>query len=547
MGTDWYNNQPEGVLYVGKALYKYKGEMPQDTSIVIKNGTKSISGSAFANCNNLVSVEIPDTVTKIGNSAFFGCTSLTSITIPESVTEIGSAAIGCYIDKNYDNYKIDDFSVSGFNGSISEKYAEEYGFNFISIGESQTTEPTEPPTTEPETNSNYIYFEVPHNWRNFKRIFCHIWSADGTGTWPVWQSKQEICEHVEGNLYRYDLSKLNETLDPKNGNAYCVVFSADTGFWTYSTIMSTDCIGDTIYCTGELLEDPEDDAKKSFEAQWKNHPDLGAEKVIASSGNIVGKTHTQGADDVSLIAEYILRYLSDTTKTKVADLEARLGLAPEEVFVECAIRLDKKGDEEAKEKKIEIAKLLGLYKTQPQQIIITDKSTNVSVMLVTSEEYNLNVETLENQSISAAMVYDIELMLDGKAVQPDGKVTVKLPVPDGVDGSQCKVYHVDGDSKTDMNAVLSDGYLVFETDHFSVYAIVKTEKTSVLLGDVNGDGKVNIKDATTIQKSAASLVTLTGKQSKAADVNGDDKVNVNDATVIQKYTAGIDTGFKIGE
>ena len=69
----------------------------------------------------------------------------------------------------------------------------------------------------------------------------------------------------------------------------------------------------------------------------------------------------------------------------------------------------------------------------------------------------------------------------------------------------------------------------------------------VLLGDVNGDGKVNIKDATMIQKSAASLVTLTDEQAKAADVNKDSKVNVNDTTAIQRFVAGIDTGLDIGK
>ncbi|MBQ8795351.1 MAG: leucine-rich repeat protein [Clostridia bacterium] len=67
-----------------------------------------------------------------------------------------------------------------------------------------------------------------------------------------------------------------------------------------------------------------------------------------------------------------------------------------------------------------------------------------------------------------------------------------------------------------------------------------------LLGDVNGDGKVNIKDATTIQKSAAKILTLSDKEVMRADVNADTKVNVKDATAIQKYLAKIETGFNIG-
>ena len=89
-GTAWYNNQPDGVVYAGKVLYKYKGEMPTSTSITIEEGTLGITESAFQDCVGLTSVTIPNSVTSIGSSAFQGCTSLISMTIPNSVTSIGN-------------------------------------------------------------------------------------------------------------------------------------------------------------------------------------------------------------------------------------------------------------------------------------------------------------------------------------------------------------------------------------------------------------------------------------------------------------------------
>lgn len=68
-----------------------------------------------------------------------------------------------------------------------------------------------------------------------------------------------------------------------------------------------------------------------------------------------------------------------------------------------------------------------------------------------------------------------------------------------------------------------------------------------LLGDANGNGEVNIKDATTIQKATAKLLTLDESTKPRADVNADGKVNVKDATAVQKYIAKIETGFAIGE
>ncbi len=72
-GTPWYNNQPDGVVYVGKVAYKYKGTMPENTQITIKDGTLSIGDGAFLYCSRLTSVTIPNSVTSIGSYAFGGC------------------------------------------------------------------------------------------------------------------------------------------------------------------------------------------------------------------------------------------------------------------------------------------------------------------------------------------------------------------------------------------------------------------------------------------------------------------------------------------
>ena len=90
--TPWYNNQPDGVIYVNNVLYGYKGEMPESTSFEVREGTVSISERAFNGWNSLTSITLPESITSIGDFAFSFCSKLTSITIPKSVTSIGNAA-----------------------------------------------------------------------------------------------------------------------------------------------------------------------------------------------------------------------------------------------------------------------------------------------------------------------------------------------------------------------------------------------------------------------------------------------------------------------
>ncbi len=92
--TAWYNNQPDGLFYVGKFAYEYKGRanMPANTSIIIQDGTKGIVSSAFSNCRNLKAITIPDSVITIGHDAFSNCSNLLSVVIPDKVTSINSYA-----------------------------------------------------------------------------------------------------------------------------------------------------------------------------------------------------------------------------------------------------------------------------------------------------------------------------------------------------------------------------------------------------------------------------------------------------------------------
>lgn len=160
--TAWYDDQLDGLVYAGKIVYQYKGDMSENTSLFIKDGTKGIADSAFYDCENLKNIVIPDSVISIGDNAFRDCTNLTSITLQNNLTSIGVCAFcNCvdlksvniphsviYIGKDAFGYtyeednswffeKIDGFTIYGYSATAAETYANENGFTFIAITEKE--------------------------------------------------------------------------------------------------------------------------------------------------------------------------------------------------------------------------------------------------------------------------------------------------------------------------------------------------------------------------------------------------------------------------
>ena len=178
--TKWLKEQEDGVVYAGSVAYSYKGIMPENTHIVLKDGTKGIAENAFFNEHNMVGITIPDsvkiigrgafywctgltevvfptglisvggtaftrcsklnkivisdTVSNIGTYAFFGCDNLKNVSIPQSVEKIGERAFGYHdIQGSKDEEKIDDFVIYGKVDSIAQKYAKNNDFRFVPI------------------------------------------------------------------------------------------------------------------------------------------------------------------------------------------------------------------------------------------------------------------------------------------------------------------------------------------------------------------------------------------------------------------------------
>ncbi len=95
-----------------------------------------------------------------------------------------------------------------------------------------------------------------------------------------------------------------------------------------------------------------------------------------------------------------------------------------------------------------------------------------------------------------------------------------------------------GGTEEQWNALDFDTKSRFDKATIHYESELAPQDPEILYGDVNGDGKVNAKDATAILKYVVGRLNETEINLLAADVNGDTKVNAKDATAILKFIVG---------
>lgn len=136
-----------------------------------------------------------------------------------------------------------------------------------------------------------------------------------------------------------------------------------------------------------------------------------------------------------------------------------------------------------------------VHREQPKIDTVTRTDTNTNVKLESSTDVipadtQLVVEKLTSGDIYSIVekslgtdinkftLYDITLKQNNVNIQPNGKVKISIPVPEGYDTSKIAVYRVAEDgTKTEYEITIENGYITFETDHFSNYVVAEKNIT----------------------------------------------------------------------
>ncbi len=104
---------------------------------------------------------------------------------------------------------------------------------------------------------------------------------------------------------------------------------------------------------------------------------------------------------------------------------------------------------------------------------VIDREAVLQVFRVTDVSMSdIEISTDSELKFDDYITYNICFVKNETEVQPNGKVQVKIPIPEGMDKKSCCVLREEKNGKwTVLTARVEGNYLVFETDHFSLYAV----------------------------------------------------------------------------
>lgn len=559
----------DGTLYISgtRAMYNpyYREDVPWYyyrsiiKSVTISNDVTTIGDFAFIDCSNLESVKIGNSVTTIGNSAFSGCTSLTSITIPDSVTIFGNGAFedctnltNIVIPENVTSIGYDAFCdcTSLTSISIPDKVTNIGIYTFSGC--------TNLMSVIIGNRVESISHRAFYNCQNLTNITIpdSVTSIDGEAFFGC---TSKLCKiNYKGTLDKWAEIKFKDyASNPLNYGNYLYINDElvtqarltetkiiNTWAFLRCKSLTSVIIGNSVASIGDcafrdctnltniIITDSVTSIGSSAFIGCTSLESLTIPNSVTSIGNdafIGGKglKSVMIPDSVIDIGECAFGYYIDDKNYSVVKMKGFTIKGYKGTAAETYANING----------FEFVNLDG----QNENTYI-DSKTNISVTITGNAELSVKKLT-DSESLNKANntlggseklvnLYNISLTKDGEPVQPDGTATLKIPC----ENKNAKIYRIeDNGTATNMNAVYDNGYMVFTTEHFSLYALVVPNDS--VTGDVNDDGVINAKDRMLLTRYLAKWSGYEDINMTAADVNNDGAINAKDRMILTRHLA----------
>ena len=443
--------------------------------INLPDSLEYIGYDTFCWCKNLRKVKIGNNVKCIENLAFYNCNSLKEISVPQNVLSIGNKAFGyssgyAFGYEEIDEIKNPNFKIYCYAGTAGEQYAIDNGFDYELIND------------EPQT------YSVTYN-------------ANGGLGAPAQQTKtQDIALTLSSAVPTREGYKFLGWAE--NQNAVSAQYKSGASF--------TKNADTTLYAVWSPV---------SYTVKFFDGANLLGSKTLK-----YGETGTLSYGAVPSKSGFKFTGWS-TFEGGVATL---------------------KNGQEIKNLSSVDGAVISYYAAWKavENKTVTDGATGVSIT-ASEDTYNGNMtlkvekvlsgssfdilETVDDV-VEKSEVFSIETYVDGVKTQPNGYVTVKIPVPSGFNKTKCELYYINtATKKAEPISFTFEGiYIVFKTNHFSDWAIVQTagKVKSVKVDNITLNYKKSavLKPQITADSGVKYTVTYESSNTKVATVDKDGKV-----------------------
>ena len=437
------------------------------TSITIPDSVTSIGDSAFSGCTGLTSITIPDSVTSIGDCAFYGCTGLTSITIPNSVTSIGDSAF-------YDCTGLTSITIPDSITSIGDAaFSGCTGLTSITIPDSATSIGG----YAFENCTGLTSITIPNSVTSIGDFAFE--DCTGLTSITIPNSVTSIGYYALGYYYDYD-SECFEKIDNftiyghtgtaaesyanKNGFTFIPLDDEHThtfSAWTVTKEATCTAEGEeTRTCSGcGAIETRKIEKKEHSLTHVEEDSTCKIQGVSYDICDMCGNTFNYS---VLPLAPHTFGEWKVTKEATSFEYGERMRSCSVCGFEEKE-SIEKLPVSEIKDEKTGIS------------VICPDGSYDGKVEIEVAETFDgtsYHVLNTEKGNFKKSL-FDITTTIDGEKVQPNGSVFVKIPLPEGYNAEKTVVYYVTNDGKLErIPSRIENGYIIFETTHFSFYAIV---------------------------------------------------------------------------
>ncbi len=463
------------------------------TSITIPNSVKSIGNWAFEYCESLTSITIPNSVTSIGDQAFYFCKSLTSITISNNLTSIGHGAF--YPFGFYESNGIDNIEPTAENLA---------GHTFINKSGKMVKQEGAPPSTTTYT----VTFRVNGN------VIDTVSYENGATS--IIEPKIPNIKGYDARWPQYTLSgdiTVDAILTPKEYNVYYkidgnITFAESHKYDTKVTVRNTYNDGKNTYTpwtTSDVIITNNTftmiDSDIIFESTSSAVKYAYTVKYIDTNGNEISPQYKGEAvydskitPDIPSIDGYVspiekitITVTKDPSKNVVIYVYTLMDI---EISESDNIYIVKSGGITIKYSKDVLSDIISKAESEPKvkMTITLGNSTitldNESLKSLSALDVELMVKRMDNEGMSQSLkdivkdnvVYDITFGDNTSFGNGNVSVSLRYDLMDGKDPKNLVIYHiVDGKVNEEISCSYVDGYVTFNTNHFSAFAIMYIE------------------------------------------------------------------------